>query len=171
MNTQQQLEEQLWEYIDGTVSASDRSRIESLIQSQAVWKEKYNELLEISQLLQTSDLEAPSLRFSKNVMEEISRLQIAPATKSYINNKIIWGIGIFFITMLVAILGYGFSQMDWTSNGKETISFSEQLGKLDTSKFFNNDLINVFMMINVILGLLLLDNYLRNKRKEFRKEA
>lgn len=171
MNTQQQLEEQLWEYIDGTVSASDRTRIESLIQSQAVWKEKYNELLEISQLLQTSDLEAPSLRFSKNVMEEISRLQIAPATKSYINNKIIWGIGIFFITMLVAILGYGFSQMDWTSNGKETISFSEQLGKLDTSKFFNNDLINVFMMINVILGLLLLDNYLRNKRKEFRKEA
>lgn len=171
MNTQQQLEEQLWEYIDGTVSASDRSRIESLIQSQAVWKEKYNELLEISQLLQTSDLEAPSLRFSKNVMEEISRLQIAPATKSYINNKIIWGIGIFFITMLVAILGYGFSQMDWTSNGKETISFSEQLCKLYTSKFFNNDLINVFMMINVILGLLLLDNYLRNKRKEFRKEA
>ncbi len=171
MNTQQQMEEQLWEYIDGTASAGDQSRISSLIQSQAAWKEKYNELLEISQLLQAADMEAPSMRFSKNVMEEIARLQIAPATKSYINNKIIWGIGIFFITMMVGILAYGFSQMEWTSNGKETISFSEQLSKLDTSKFFNNDLINVFMMINVILGLLLLDNYLRNKRKEFRKEA
>ena len=171
MDTQQTIEEQLWEYIDGTASASDRSRIGSLIQSQAQWKEKYKELLEISQLLQSSELEAPSLRFSKNVMEEIARMQIAPATKSYINNRIIWGIGIFFITMLVAILGYGFSQMEWTSNGKETISFSEQLSKLDASKFFNNDLINGFMMINVILGLLLLDNYLRNKRKAFHKDA
>ncbi len=36
---------------------------------------------------------------------------------------------------------------------------------------FNNDLINVFMMINVLLGLVLLDNYLSNKRNKFRKEA
>lgn len=171
MNTQQPIEEQLWEYIDGTATAENRLRIEALLQSQAEWNEKYKELLDISQLLQNSDLETPSLRFSKNVMEEISRMQITPATKSYINNRIIWGIGIFFMTMLVAILGYGFSQMDWTSHGKESISFSEQLSKLDASKFFNNDLINGFMMINVILGLLLLDNYLRNKRKSFHKEA
>jgi magnesium-transporting ATPase (P-type) len=98
-------------------------------------------------------------------------MQIAPATKSYINKRIIWGIGIFFITMMVAILGYGFSQMEWTSNGKDNLSFSDQLSKLDASKFFNNDLINGFMMINVILGLLLLDHYLRNKRKSFHKEA
>jgi hypothetical protein len=171
MKSQQPIEEQLWEYIDGTVAPKDRLRIEGLLQSQAEWKEKYNELLEISQLLQSTELESPSLRFSKNVMEEIARLQITPATKSYLNKKIIWGIGIFFLTMLVSILGYGFSQMVWTSNGKESISLSEQFSKLDASKFFNNDLINGFMMINVILGLLLLDNYLRNKRKEFRKEA
>jgi len=171
MNSQQPIEEQLWEYIDGTVTPEDRQRIEGLLQSKTEWKDKYSELLEISQLLQATDLETPPLRFSKNVMEEIARLQIAPATKSYINKNIIWGIGIFFITMLVSILGYGFSQMEWTINGKESISLTEQLSKLDASKFFNNDLINGFMMINVILGLLLLDNYLRNKRKEFRKEA
>lgn len=171
MDTQQPIEEQLWEYIDGTATADNRLRIESLLQSQAEWKAKYKELLEISQLLQATDLDAPSLRFSKNVMEEITRMQIAPATKSYINKRIIWGIGIFFITMMVAILGYGFSQMEWTSNGKDNLSFSDQLSKLDASKFFNNDLINGFMMINVILGLLLLDNYLRNKRKSFHKEA
>ena len=70
---------------------------------------------------------------------------------------------------MVAILGYGFSQMEWTSDEKS--SFTDQLGKIDTSKFFNNDLINVFMMINVLLGLVLLDNYLSNKRNKFRKEA
>jgi len=169
MNTQQSMEERLWEYIDGTATSEDRLRIDALLQSQAEWKDKYSELMEINQLLHSSDLEAPSLRFTKNVMEEITRLQIAPAAKSYINNKIIWGIGIFFITLMVAILGYGFSQMEWTSNGKS--SFTDQLSKIDTSKFFNNDLINVFMMINVLLGLVLLDNYLSNKRNKFRKEA
>jgi len=163
------MEERLWEYIDGTATKEDRLRIETLLQSQAEWKEKYSELLEINQLLHSSELDAPSLRFSKNIMEEITRLQIAPATKSYINKKIIWGIGIFFITLIVAILGYGFSQMDWTTTGKS--SFPEQLSKIDTSRFFNNDLINVFMMINVLLGLVLLDNYFSNKRKQFRKEA
>lgn len=169
MNREQNMEERLWEYIDGTATAENRQGIETLLQSQAAWKEKYRELLEINQLLQASELEAPSLRFTKNVMEEITRLQIAPATKSYINNKIIWGIGLFFITLLVAILGYGFSQMDWTSTGDS--SFTEQLSKIDTSKFFNNDLINVFMMINVLLGLVLLDNYFSNKRNKYRKEA
>jgi len=163
------MEERLWEYIDGTATTEDRLRIEALLQSQAEWKDKYSELLEINQLLHSSDLEAPSLRFTKNVMEEITRLQIAPAAKSYINNKIIWGIGIFFITLMVAILGYGFSQMEWTSTDKS--SFTDQLSKIDTSKFFNNDLINAFMMINVLLGLVLLDNYLSNKRNKLRKEA
>jgi hypothetical protein len=169
MNRQQSMEEQLWEYIDGTATAEDRQRIDTLLQSQAEWKDKYSELLEINQLLHSSELEAPSLRFTKNVMEEITRLQIAPAAKSYINNRIIWGIGIFFITLMVGILGYGFSQMEWTSSEKS--SFTDQLSKIDTSKFFNNDLINVFMMINVLLGLVLLDNYLSNKRNKFRKEA
>ena len=82
MKSQQPIEEQLWEYIDGTVAPKDRLRIEGLLQSQAEWKKKYNELLEISQLLQSTELESPSLRFSKNVMEEIARLQITPATKS-----------------------------------------------------------------------------------------
>ena len=169
MNRQQSMEERLWEYIDGTATTEDRQRIDLLLQSQAEWKDKYSELLEINQLLHSSELEAPSLRFTKNVMEEITRLQIAPAAKSYINNKIIWGIGIFFITLMVAILGYGFSQMEWTSTDKS--SFTDQLSKIDTSKFFNNDLINAFMMINVLLGLVLLDNYLSNKRNKLRKEA
>lgn len=169
MNTQQSIEERLWEYIDGTANPSERQLIEELLQTQSEWKEKYSELMEVNQLLHSTELDAPSLRFSKNVMEEITRIHIAPATKTYINNKIIWGIGIFFITLLTAILIYGFSQMDWSTSGDSTIT--EQLSKIDASKFFNNTLINVFMMINVLLGLVLLDNYLGNKRKQFRKEA
>lgn len=120
-------------------------------------------------LLKSSELEAPSMRFSKNVMEEISKLHIAPATKNYINNKIIWGIGFFFIALLIGLLVYGFGQMEWTSGSESSIS--KNINKIDFSKFFNNSFVNAFMMINVILGLFLLDNYLNIKRKAFRKEA
>jgi len=163
------IEERLWNFIDGTVSAKEKSVIEQLLQSNAEWKEKYNELLQINELLQSSDLEAPSLRFSKNVMEEISKLHIAPATKSYINKKIIWGIGFFFIAMLVGFLIYGFAQMSLTG-GEETI-LSKDIIKVDFSKFFSNTWVNAFMMINIVIGLVLLDNYLSNKRKEFRKQV
>ena len=97
MNTQHNIEERLWNFIDGTISAGEKTAIEKLLQSDAEWKTKYSELLQVNDLLKSSQLEAPSMRFGKNVMEEISKLHIAPAAKNYINKKIIWGIAFFFI--------------------------------------------------------------------------
>ena len=161
------MDERLWNYIDGTSEVAERSAIEQLIQTNAEWKAKYHELLDVNSLLQSSELEEPSLRFTKNVMEEIARLHIAPAAGSYINNRVIWGIGIFFITVILGFLVYGFGQIDWSSSdGKMPVDF----GKIDYSKFFNNTYMNIFIMINVVLGLFLLDRYLANKRKKFREE-
>ncbi|HQW42853.1 MAG: hypothetical protein IPP02_00285 [Chitinophagaceae bacterium] len=169
MNTQHNMEESLWNFIDGTISASEKIVVEKLLQTDADWKAKYGELLQVNELLQSSELEAPSLRFSKNVMEQISKLHIAPATKSYINKKVIWGIGLFFVTMIVGFLIYGIGQIDFSSG--EEVSWSKNISKIDFSKIFSNTWVNAFMMINVILGLVLLDSYFTNKRKEFRKEA
>ena len=169
MNTQHNMEESLWNFIDGTISASEKTVVEKLLQTDADWKAKYGELLQVNELLQSSELEAPSLRFSKNVMEQISKLHIAPATKSYINKKVIWGIGLFFVTMIVGFLIYGIGQIDFSSG--EEVSWSKNISKIDFSKIFSNTWVNAFMMINVILGLVLLDSYFTNKRKEFRKEA
>ena len=174
MNMQQSPEERLWDYIDGISSPKEKTVIEQLLQSDAEWKAKYNELLEVQQLLQSSELEEPSMRFTKNVMEEISRLHIAPATKTYINKRIIWGLGIFFITLIVTFLVYGFGQVNWaeSSTTKLPVNFDKvNLTKVDYSRIFSNDWINAFMMINVILGLFLLDRFLANKRKKFREES
>ena len=169
MDTQHNIEERLWNFIDGSVTTDEKTVIEKLLETDIAWKAKYSELLQVNDLLKSSELEAPSMRFSKNVMEEISKLHIAPATKSYINNRIIWGLGFFFIALLVGFLIYGFGQMEWTSGSESSIS--KNINKIDFSKFFNNSSVNAFMMINVILGLFLLDNYLNIKRKAFRKEA
>ena len=173
MSQQQTIEQQLWSYIDGLTSIEEKSSIEKLLESNQEWKKKYKELLDIHQLMNSSDLEQPSMRFTKNVMEEISKFHIAPATKNYINNKIIWGIGGFFITLITGFLIYGFMQIDWTDTTASTISTQKYVNfdNVNFGKIFNNTFVNAFMMVNVLLGLFFLDRFLANKRKKYREEA
>src|SRR5689334_8231251 len=112
-----EMEVRLWEYIDGLASESQKAAIEKLIGENAEWRAKYHELLDVHQLIGSAELEEPSLRFTKNVMEEIARYHIAPATRNYINKKVIWGIAVFFIVLIVGFLVYGFGQVDWHAAG------------------------------------------------------
>ena len=168
MSTEINIEDRLWNYIDGVSEAEEKSAIEQLLESNIEWQRKYRELLEVHQLLHSSELEEPSLRFTKNVMEEIAKYHIAPATKSYINKRIIYGIGGFFVAMVIGFIIYGVGQIDWSTSGSDTFNTSQYIDKVDYSKFFNNTYINIFMMINIVLGLGLLDWYLSNKKKESR---
>ncbi|MCX6319518.1 MAG: hypothetical protein NTW29_19735 [Bacteroidetes bacterium] len=163
------MDNRLWSYIDGTATAPEKTVIEQLLASEAAWKAKYQELLEVHQLLHSTELEKPSLRFTKNVMEEISKMHIAPAAKNYINNRIIWGLGIFFITLLTGFIVYGFGQMNFNSGQSSPIG--KTLDKLNFSNLFSNNLINAFMFVNVVIGLVLLDSFLSAKRKAHRKAA
>ena len=169
MNQEQNIEQQLWSYIDGDSSSEERSLIDKLLQSNLEWKNKYNELLEIHQLMNAAELEQPSLRFTKNVMEKIAQYHIAPATKNYINKRIIWGITTFFITLITGFLIYGFAQIDWKAQSDSSLPVD--LSQVDFSKIFNNNFVNGFMMVNVLLGLVLLDRILANKRKKYQQQA
>ena len=166
-----EIEVRLWEYIDGLAKADERSAIEKLVQENAEWKAKYQELLEVHESLNLVELEQPSLRFTKNVMEEIARLQIAPAAKQYINSKIIWGIGGFFIPVIVSFLVYGLAQIDWSTSQSVNTGVLYKITEADYSKVFNNTFVNVFLMLNVVLGLMLFDRYLNDKKKKLMKEA
>jgi len=168
MDNQNDIEVRLWEYIDGLSSNEEKTVIEKLVSENAEWKAKYHELLEVHQSLNLVELEQPSMRFTKNVMEEIAKYQIAPATKTYINSKVIWGIGIFFLTMIVGFLVYGIGQIDWTVAGDSKGTLGVDLTKIDYSQMFNSNLMNGVMMLNVVLGLVLLDRYLSNKNKRLK---
>jgi hypothetical protein len=163
------MERQLWELIDGNLLPSERSVVEELIRTNAEWRNKYEELMEVNDLLHSSELDAPSLRFTKNVMEEITKLHIAPATKTYINKKIIFGIMSFFFLMIIGFLVYGIGLM--RSAGDTENKISRNVPRFDYSIFFSNNWINAFMMVNMVVALFLLDNYLGKRRKEFRKES
>jgi len=170
MNTEINIEDRLWDYIDGNIPAEEKTFVEQLIATQEAWRKKYHELLDVHQLMNNSlELDEPSMRFSQNVMEEIAKYQITPATKTYINKKIIYGIGIFFIAMIAGMLVYGLGQINWSDAGTSSdllSKYNNNVGKLDFSKFFNNTYTTISMMINVVMGLMLLDMYLGKKRKE-----
>jgi hypothetical protein len=162
------MEERLWEYIDGTSNDAENAEINRLIHADNEWKSKYEELLELQQLIHSSELEQPSMRFTQNVMEEISKLYIAPATKTYINKKIIFGIGGFFLTMIAGLLIYSFAQVNW-NEGSESSRVSD-LSSVNWAGMLNNSYMNIFMMVNTVLALVLLDKYLGRKKERFKSK-
>ena len=158
------METRLWDYIDGI--SQEAPVIEKLIAENSEWRAKYAELLDVHSLVQSTALEEPSLRFTKDVMEEIARLQITPAAQKYINTRIIWGIAAFFITVIISFLVYGFSQVNWSAGNSGSSPVGIDFTSVDYSGMFNNTFVNFFMMLNVVLGLMLLDRYLNWKRKK-----
>lgn len=161
-----QIEEKLWEYIDGISNKVERLDIEVLLETKPEWKLKYDELLQLHQMIHSTELEEPSMRFTQNVMEEITKYHVAPATRTYLNKKIIYGIGGFFVAMIVGLLIYSFAQLD-LSSGNTSSGISINFSKIEWNKLWNNGYTNIFMMINVVLALMLLDKYLdKRKRNE-----
>jgi hypothetical protein len=160
------MELRLWEYIDGHSTTEEKNVVETLIRENAQWRALYQDLLQTHQSLTGLELDEPSLRFTKNVMEEIAKYHIAPATKKYINNKIIWGIGAFFILSIIGFLIYGVGQIDWSISSSTSNPLGVDLTQVDYGRMFNSTVMNVFMMLNAVLGLMLLDRFLSNKRKK-----
>ena len=74
MNKEVTMEDRLWDFIDGLSSPAEKSAIETLIAENVEWQRKYKELLQVHQLMSHSELEEPSMRFTRNVMEEIGRV-------------------------------------------------------------------------------------------------
>ena len=166
------MEDRLWDFIDGHSVPAERSAIEELLETDRQWQEKYKELLNVHQLLNASELDAPSMRFTLNVMEEIARHHVAPATRTYINKNVIRGIGAFFLTLIIGFLSYILSQVHWAGYNdtstllpRNTSLGLDRLKNVDVSPAFNTTYISVFMLISVIMGFVLLDMYLQRKKR------
>ena len=163
MNEELQIEMRLWDYIDGNIDATEKMQIEELLRTDARWQAVYKQLLRMNQILHDDlELEEPSMRFTKNVMDEISKLKIAPATKNYINKKIINTIAAFFVLVIGGLLLYFLTQVNWSSTGESSFSFD--VGKLDVTKYLNKQAIQIIIMVNAVLALILIDKILSRKR-------
>src|SRR5579862_360185 len=85
----QEMEKLIWDFIDDRCGPEEKDFVIKQLAEDQHWKHSYLKLLGIHDLLKKDELEKPSLRFSKNIMEEIASYQVAPAAKSYINKNVI----------------------------------------------------------------------------------
>ncbi|MES2446987.1 MAG: hypothetical protein V4546_07380 [Bacteroidota bacterium] len=151
------IEEQLWNYIDGNCTAEERNQIEAEFLANEHYQKIYQELLAVNAALNHLEFEEPSMSFSRNVMEQIN-LEIKPiALKTKVDNRIVYSIMAFFLVSMLGIVGYVISQSDFSlSASLSKINFQFDTEKLITPTFFK-----VFLMVDVVLILLFIDNYLR----------
>jgi hypothetical protein len=71
---------------------------------------------------------------------------------------------VFFLTTIIGLVAYIFGQIDWKQPESGMLSNVQQKS-ISWSNIFNGTYVNVFIMVNIVLGLMLLDMYLRRRRE------
>jgi len=156
------IEEQLWSYIDGTTSSDEQKVISLLIEQDEAYRKKYKELLALNAEFAAMELDEPPMAFTYNVMESIRNEHAKAPLKARIDQRIIKGIGLFFVLMISAILIYALANTNWSAglSGKTTLHFTMP----HITQYFSSPLIQGFLFFDVILALYTFDTYLRKKR-------
>lgn len=153
------IEQQLWDYIDGNLNDAERNGIEHLLATNIDIKQQYEELLLVNETLSGIEIDAPSMSFTRNVMESIA-IEPAPIMlKTKVDTRIIFGIATFFLVSILGIFGYVISTTTFT------IPNFEQYFSLNFSidKYITPTALYVFIGIDLILALIFMDYFLRKK--------
>ncbi|HYK47633.1 MAG TPA: hypothetical protein VEV83_20790 [Parafilimonas sp.] len=155
---EQQIEIRLWNYIDGELSAEEKHEIEQKLNNDSKWRQTYDQLLELNESIHSDlKLEDPPMRFSSNVMEQLSKMQVAPGAKTYINKKIITALASFFVLLIGGLLIYVTTQVNWATATTEKFGFD--LRTVDITRHLNSQVINVLLSMLVVLMLMLVERY------------
>lgn len=159
------IEETLWNYIDGSCTPEEQAAISKLIASDESYRLKYNELLALNQEFTVIELDEPSMAFTYNVIEAIRKEEALVPLKSTINKRIILGIAIFFAVTLTLFVGYALFSMDWSTPqlpnfiGNLSVDIKAPAISSDVKKMAFEG----FIFFDVILALFLFDKSLRRK--------
>jgi len=157
------IEEILWNYIDGNCTTEEQKTISTLIEQDEVYRLKYQELLILNKEFTAIELDEPPMAFTYNVMEGIRAEHARQPLKAAPNKRIITGISIFFVLTLVCLLVYAFSNVD-LSGVHIPVNVPAGLKMPDVNNHTTKSVIQGFFFMDVVLALFLFDAYLRNKK-------
>ncbi|SDM06447.1 hypothetical protein SAMN05421813_105136 [Daejeonella rubra] len=156
------LEQRIWDYLDGTGTDQEREFTKQLIGSDSEFRALYEELRSIHLSVSSLDLDEPSMSFSRNVMDKIQLEPVPGSVKSLIDKRVIYGITAFFLITITALLGVLFYQTDWTQqSGLDMPEY--KLPEFDTSNYVNSTTINIFFFTDIIIVLYLFDGFLSKR--------
>jgi len=156
------MEEILWNYIDGNCTADEQKAISKLIASDEAYRIKYNELLNLNKTFAGMELDEPPMAFTYNVMETIRAEYAQKPLKAAINKRIIKGISIFFVFTIACLLVFTLANTN-LSLGSLPVSPSAGIKMPDIGKYITKPVIEGFLFFDLVLALYLFDTYLRRK--------
>lgn len=159
------MEEQIWNYIDGTCSDAEKIQFEKQLTTNVELKKMYQELVQLNLIFKQTELEEPSMRFAMNVMDTINASAAFTPLKTVVDQRIIKSISIFFIASISVLVLYALWQVQWSFYSSTTTAFHFELPSLEVPSVFNGTVVNLFIMFDVVIGLLLLDKVLRFKKE------
>jgi hypothetical protein len=162
------IEETLWDYIDGNCTPDEQKAISKLIAQDEAYRIRYNEMLKLSQEFSAMELDEPPMAFTYNVMEAIRTEHAEKPLKAAINKRIILGITIFFVLTILILLVYTLSNIS-LSGIRISANVPAGLKMPVITNYVTKPVIEGFLFFDVILALFLFDTFLR--RKNLQKQA
>jgi hypothetical protein len=163
-------DDQLLNFIDGTISESENDNLKKFISSNAEMRKRVEELQAVHIFLQKQNkIENPTKNFTEKVM---SRLHARPAfTFLSPRNGLLLLVGLIVASGLAVIMVSTGSFDQWhTFFTLEQIPLKNNWVKLPTSIPFDmKQTVKIFVLVNIVIGFILLDRTIL--RPIFQKRA
>lgn len=161
------IEEKLWDYIDGNCSAEEQQAIKALIESDEIYSNKYQQLLAINADFEELELEEPPMAFTFRVMEAVRAEEALVPLKASINKNIIRGITGIFVLIISSILIYALFSVNWSEGHAAQSVIDLKLPSVkvpEVKPSLSGVFIKGFVFFDVVVGLFIFDYFLRKPR-------
>jgi anti-sigma factor RsiW len=162
------IEEKLWNYIDGTCTAKERAAIDVLLAENEIYRQTYLELLALNREIAAMEIDEPSMAFTYKVMENIRTEHAKQPLKARINLTIIKLIGGFFVITISALLIFILASVNWSGTVADTGNVHTYTAPAITN-LTQNSLFKGFSFFYVMLVLFFIDSFLR--KNNFSKQS
>lgn len=157
------IEERLWNYIDGNCIADEQKAIAQLIATDELYRSRYQELISFNEQLIKMDTDEPSMAFTYNVMESIRAEYAQQPLKAAINKNIIRVVAAFFVFSIVLLLVYVLSSVQFSA-GNVSFKIPVEIKVSDVKNVFNESVLKAFLLLDLVLGLFLADAFIRRRK-------
>ena len=161
MNT---IEEQLWNYIDGTYTTDEQRSISKLITVDEVYRNKYAELLALNTDFANLELEEPPMAFTYNVMEAVRAEAAMVPLKAAINKNVIRALVGVFLIMIASLIVYALMMVNWHAGDTGQAFKLPDIQMPAMSGAFKSGVFKGFIFFDIVLVLFFGDTYLRRLR-------
>jgi len=152
------MEEKLWDYIDGFCTEEERKAIDLLLKTDENYHHKYLEMKAFQENISLLEMEEPAMNFTFSVMESVRGEKILRPLKTTVDQRIILGIAAFFMCCTMLLLGYVFMNINWTASAQIKIP---EIKIPSVNAKFSSVLLKGFLFLDLILGLFFADHYFR----------